>query len=169
MILQARTTHLLELQKTGRSDIRVFLEARKHLLKGRVLDFGCGTVHRYKDLVDGEWVGFDPGYNAGLARPRNGPYDVILITQVLQFVDDPRATLAMLDGFLKPGGHWVITYSAGWYECQPEDTWRISKLGMERIFPPAEIIEHEANTTLQFGDGFKLNLLYALVARKPQA
>lgn len=140
--------------------LRFVTENRGHLT-GRVLDFGCGKKP-YEHLCTGAYVEFDPGFGAELVEPE-GVFSTILITQVLQFVDDPRATIEMLRRHLKPNGIWMITYAASWYEVQPEDTWRITKLGMERLLR-GTVLSHAPVTTIDFV-GFSMNLCYGIICR----
>lgn len=154
-----------QLQQANRDAIGQFVREHANYLQGKVLDFGCGK-QPYKDLVRGEYVPFDPGYdsNEDFEIPGAG-YDALLVTQVLQFTSEPKETLASLRDALKDGGHLVMTYHSSWYEAQKQDTWRISKEGMERLLDGMNIIVHQPITVLGF-DGFDMKLTYGVVARK---
>jgi hypothetical protein len=127
--------------------IRAFLTRRREYLAGRVLDFGCGR-QLYRDLVVGEYHGYDPNplgrtdYPEALVPP-HGAYDAILITQVLQAVDNPFEEIGRVRKFLKYGGHWVVTYNANWREVEPQDKWRFTRTGMEALLGGSPVV-HEA-------------------------
>ena len=152
------------LRDGNRAAVGDFVAKHRQYLTGKVLDFGCGP-QPYKHLVDGEYVPFDPDYGRKPAEP-TGVYDAILITQVLQFVENPAETLRrLMADHLKVGGHFVITYHTSWYEAQAADTWRISTRGMERLLAGCEIVAHEAITELLF-DNFTMRLTSGVVARR---
>ena len=105
---------------------------------GRVLDIGCG-VQPYRPMLGAgvtEYVGVDrPG---DLSRPTcyaaaehlpfpDESFDVVLSTQVLEHVVDPRVALQEAMRVLRPGGRAVITIPGTWPTHEaPYDFWRFT-------------------------------------------
>jgi SAM-dependent methyltransferase len=74
------------------------------------------------------------------------PFDVVISTEMLEHVDDWRATFDVLCRMVEPGGLLLVTTrSEGFpYHPFPVDCWRYSVHGMERIvrdarFDPLEV------------------------------
>lgn len=148
-------------QQANRDAVKDFVRLNQKYLTGRVLDFGCGK-QPYRDYVKGEYAPYDPNYPDCGTFPA-GRFDAILCTQAVQTLNNPVVTIEALRKVLNPGGHWVFTYNANWYELQPEDRWRMSASGMEYLLR-SEIIIHEPIVTLQF-NGWSMNLTYGIVAK----
>ena len=81
-----------------------------------LLDYGCGAngmvVQYLRERGFASCYGYDPyapqegfGNSATLQR---GPFDYILLQDVIEHVEDPNTLLCELDGFLAPGGHILI-------------------------------------------------------------
>jgi SAM-dependent methyltransferase len=144
---------------------------------GRVLDFGCG--HRpYESIVAGQGATYEPydrafyrgsvGENIGADYPLKlnpGGFDVILCTQVIQYVQDPAWLFDQFYNALKLGGRLVMTYPTCWDEVEPDDLWRFTKAGMEFHLREAmfEIERHDRRAVIDLG-GFKFPLGYGVVA-----
>ena len=78
-----------------------------HLLKGRVLDYGCGRgdIHRFLDLPGCD---YDPNFQP--ERP-NGLFDTVYCGYVLNVIPKPSdrdAVLLDIYGMLAPGGKAYI-------------------------------------------------------------
>ncbi len=80
-----------------------------------VLDYGCGSG-RFGEFLRRRgfagYCGYDPygppdGLGDASALGRR-PFDYILLQDVLEHVEDPRALLAELDGHLSSGGHILV-------------------------------------------------------------
>ncbi|MEO5826048.1 MAG: class I SAM-dependent methyltransferase [Gemmatimonadales bacterium] len=97
--------------------------------RGRVLDIGCGDGRLLDLLADGaDVVGIEsdaatisplvPGrYPIHLAPfaaplPIEGPFDIVLMLDVLEHLADPVAALRLARSLLAPGGSLVITVPA---------------------------------------------------------
>jgi SAM-dependent methyltransferase len=130
-----------------RETIQRFLYERRFLFKGNVLDFGCGAPDTcakprpYEDIViagGGKYYGFDPRLGQSPAAFLRGPYDAVLCTQVIQYVEDPGETLIRLRQATAIGGHLVMTYPTTWQETEePDDYWRFTKNGMAYLLATA--------------------------------
>lgn len=94
--------------------------ARRFLRAGlsrghKLLDYGCANGLFCRALRGRGFkhaVGYDPYQPAdGLGDPRileTGPFDYILLQDVIEHVEDPHALLERLDDLLKPGGHILV-------------------------------------------------------------
>lgn len=152
------------------SSIRAFVRQHKGLLFGRVLDFGagksgiCRNPQPYRDLVQAgsEYLPFDQGDT--LPAP---PFDVVLCTQVFQYLDDPQTILKQFHSWLIPAGVLILTYPCCWDEVEDNDYWRFTKAGMERLLIGAgfQVGIHERRAEVRMGQ-FRFPLGYGVVATK---
>ena len=147
-----------------------FLEGRRHLFAGRVLDYGagkpgtCRTPQPYRALVEGPHSEYHP-YDLGDDYPI-GPFDSILCTQVLQYCDDPMINLMIFAEWLKPRhGNLILTYPTNWAECEQTDLWRFTKAGVDRMLEKAgfAVVEHVRRAEVRIGS-YSFPLGYGVVA-----
>jgi SAM-dependent methyltransferase len=83
------------------------------------LDYGCGGtglfVQYLQNLGFTRSYGYDPySSNPLFNNPKNlqqGPFDYILLQDVIEHVEDPEGLLKQLDGLLAPGGYILIATS----------------------------------------------------------
>lgn len=110
----------------------------------RALDFGCAD-RPYRPLlpVGAEYVGADlPGNAAadveigedGRIGVPEGSFDLVLSTQVLEHVEDPDAYLTECNRLLRGAG-WLLlsTHGMMYYHQDPEDYWRWTRVGLEKV------------------------------------
>jgi SAM-dependent methyltransferase len=110
----------------------------------RVLDVGCGD-RPYEQLLSGaaEIVGFDvPGnphadlHGSIEAIPvPDASFDVVLCLQVLEHVPDPAAAIRELRRAVRSGGRVLLsTHGIYPFHPNPDDLWRWTHAGLERLF-----------------------------------
>ena len=111
----------------------------------RVLDVGCGPKPYYPFFapLDVEWVGVDVVDNPAAdlrggveALPvEDGSFDLVLCTQVLEHCDDPPQAVRELRRVLASGGRALVsTHGVQVYHPSPQDLWRWTHAGLERLF-----------------------------------
>jgi SAM-dependent methyltransferase len=111
----------------------------------RVLDFGCGSMP-YRMLFEkrgATYVGADlPGNPAasifvqpdGTLPVTDESFDVIVSSQVLEHVGDPKLYLAEARRVLAPSGSLLLSTHGSWrYHPHPEDYWRWTASGLRRL------------------------------------
>lgn len=147
---------------------------------GKVLDYGSGR-EPYRELVERgtavEYVPYDrTDFPATCAEVDVGPdapldwnehgWDVILCTQVVQYVPYVEQLFLAFAMVLRPGGMLVLTYPTCWDEVEPADLHRFTRAGMERILNLVgfNVERHERRAEVRQGR-FKFALGYGVVAR----
>ena len=112
--------------------------------RATLLDFGCGD-RPYEPLVAARgaaYLGVDlPGTpqvdrlvdQDGRIDARDRSVDVVLSTQVLEHVDEPRAYLREAHRVLQPGGILILSTHGYWrYHPNPRDLWRWTGQGLRK-------------------------------------
>ena len=116
--------------------------AGRDLGRLRVLDVGSGPkpyepffapwAHAYVgvDLADADLVG-----TVEELPVEDGSFDVVLCNQVLEHCSDPAQAVRELRRATAPGGRVLAsTHGAQVYHPAPEDLWRWTHAGLERLF-----------------------------------
>jgi SAM-dependent methyltransferase len=111
----------------------------------RLLDVGCGPKPYYPFFAEraSEYVGVDVVENP-VAELRgsvealpveDASFDVVLCTQVLEHCDDPAQAVRELRRVTAPGGRVLAsTHGVQVYHPSPEDYWRWTHAGLQRLF-----------------------------------
>ncbi len=128
-----------------RAPLARWLEAEGARAAGkRVLDVGCGVKPYYPYFASAaSYVGVDIVENpaADLLGPvealpvEDGSFDVVLCNQVLEHCDDPAQAVRELRRVTAPGGRVLAsTHGVQVYHPSPNDLWRWTHAGLERLF-----------------------------------
>jgi SAM-dependent methyltransferase len=120
----------------------------KHLINkkyDKLIDYGCGNTP-YKIFFEKhvtEYIGADLGENTnakiqlepqGKIPLNNASVDLVLSTQVLEHVDDPKLYLTEAARVLKQDGLLILTTHGYWmYHPDPKDFWRWTSAGLKKI------------------------------------
>jgi SAM-dependent methyltransferase len=139
------------------------IKANSKNMRGRLLDFGCGSKP-YKNLfaVD-EYVGLDierRGHDHadeevdvlydGLVLPfKDGCFDSVFSSEVFEHVFNPENILRELHRVMKPGAAILLTTCFAWDEHEiPWDFARYTSFGLKHLFESAgfEVIVMEKTT-----------------------
>jgi ubiquinone/menaquinone biosynthesis C-methylase UbiE len=140
------------------------IDSKKSYLKGRLLDFGCGSKP-YKDLVNvEEHIGVDievsghpheheqiDAYYDGKTIPfDDNHFDSVLSSEVLEHVFNLEQILSELYRVMKPGGHMLITLPFVWDEHEiPYDFARYTSFGIDHLLSQSgfEVVVIEKNSS----------------------
>ncbi|MCA9298902.1 MAG: methyltransferase domain-containing protein, partial [Phycisphaerales bacterium] len=161
-----------------------FIEKNAHLVRGRVLEvkdrsyvdrFGGDRVTEV-DVVD---VIENPNANIladirDLAPIADDTYDCLIITQVLQYVDDLDAAIATMKRVLEPGGSMLVTVpTMGKLDGQDDDVvghfWRLSSDSARWLWGKhfaEEDLQIEAWGNVLLGLGFWIGLAQEELPRR---
>ena len=110
----------------------------------RLLDVGCGTKpyeRFFRDAV-AEYVGVDVANPAAELEGtvedipvRDGSFDLVLCTQTLEHANDPARAVRELRRVVAAGGRVLAsTHGVQVYHPNPDDLWRWTHAGLERLF-----------------------------------
>jgi SAM-dependent methyltransferase len=109
-----------------------------------VVDYGCadrpyvdflpyGVNYVGVDLPGNPKADLELGPDGTIPLP-SGSVDLVMSTQVLEHVEDPRAYLAECARVLRPGGKLLLsTHGLMYYHPDPEDYWRWTCAGLRRL------------------------------------
>lgn len=161
-----------EIYELERTSIRAFVESCP--FAGRVLDFGAG-LQPYRDIVadaGAEYVPYDradmPGGSGGNLGPdlQAGAFDVVICTQVIQYVPDPLIFAGRLRWLLADGGALVATGPGCWHEEEPSSLWRFTRAGARALLEGVGFTVERLDDrgTLDLG-GFPISVGWGAVAR----
>lgn len=128
------------------------------LFSGRLLDIGCGAKAKAALVGEyvSEYVGLDhPGTLHDAARVdlmgvadaipvRDGAFDSVLCTAVLEHLEEPGRALREACRVLRPGGTAIYTAPLFWHvHEEPRDFFRYTAFGLRHLFESAgfEVLE----------------------------
>ncbi len=116
-----------------------------------VLDVG-GRIQPYRSLMDGRirrYVAIDVRRNAlvdVVARGEQTPlpsdyFDLVICTQVLEYVAEPAAVIAEIYRMLKPGGSLLLSVPAIYPYDSAFDSWRFLPAGLRYLLGSFHTVE----------------------------
>ncbi len=124
------------------------INANRHVLHGRMLDFGCGRKP-YRELFQvSEYIGVDieisghdnaespvDVYYDGKVLPfEDESFDSLFSSEVLEHIFNPSEILPEIYRVLKPGAVGLITVPFGWPEHEvPYDYGRYTSFGIQHL------------------------------------
>lgn len=130
--------------------IEKFLESNKSDIKGKVLEilndnytkkFDSGVTKN--DILDIDTSNKKANIHGDLRKLDkilDNSYDCVILTQVLQFIDNYQLAIAEIKRVLKPGGVLLVTLpTMSRVDCRAgveDDCWRWTKAGAKYIFSP---------------------------------
>jgi SAM-dependent methyltransferase len=131
-----------------RSGIFSNLKSFAPRLKGRLLDFGCGTKPYESIFKVDQYIGvdyesieasknpkIDVFYNGKTLPFDDNHFDSILCTEVIEHVFNPEEILPELHRVLRPGGIALFTFPFSWPEhAQPYDYARYTSFSSKYLF-----------------------------------
>jgi SAM-dependent methyltransferase len=144
--LSARWYYLNQLGSQLQTVISLFVSKDSGL---KLADYGCGNMP-YKPLFDtsvSEYTGIDLRENPkaqvhiapdGQIESADAQQDIVLSTQVLEHVENPRRYLSEAHRILKPDGLLILSTHGYWiYHPDPTDYWRWTSSGLKKIIQEA--------------------------------
>jgi ubiquinone/menaquinone biosynthesis C-methylase UbiE len=151
----------------------------KNKTKLKILDVGCGTkpyLPFFKEKAE-MYVGVDmsSALNAdAVCVAENLPFanesfDVIISTQALEHVDDPKKVIEEMHRVLKREGLLILSTHGIWFKHAPQDYWRWTDIGLKKIFAPFKGVEVRSNggSVLCFFQILNLYIAWLPIGRKP--
>jgi SAM-dependent methyltransferase len=142
-----------------------------------VLDVG-GRIQPYRPLFDGRlcrYVSIDlrrtPLVDV-VARGEqipmgSGRFDLVICTQVLEYVPDPRAVIAEIHRVLKPGGALLLSVPAIFPRDSELDTWRFLPESLRQMLGSFSELEIQAEGTSISGL-FRTICVWLVLLARPQ-
>lgn len=156
-------------------------ELFRHWLEGAfpkdsaVLDVG-GRIQPYRALLPGvRYLAIDLRRtplvdvvaNAEQIPFRSGGFDLVLCTQMLEYVPDPGLVLAEIHRVLKPGGRLLLSVPTVFPRDADEDRWRFLPAGIRHLLSAFSEVEIVPEGSSIAGFFRTLNLYLYLFARYP--
>lgn len=141
-VLKLLTNHLFIIKALQRSRLR----RSRSVLRGSLLDMGCGTGPYKHELQCARYVGIDeteavhPDLCARTEKLafKDRSFDSVLCTELLEHLKEPQEALKETYRILKQGGFMYITVPQSWglHYC-PHDYWRFTRYGIVYLLEQA--------------------------------
>lgn len=170
---ESRLTHNWLAKKLVNDKVRAHLS----LLRGTVIDLGCGTRPYEIDILGTAdcYIGIDWGNTmhgthadviADVAQPlpiRDHAADCVVTFDVLEHVAEPGRMLAESWRILQPGGILMISVPFQWWVHEaPWDFYRYTRHGLEYLLGKAGFADVQVQATTGFWVMWVLKLNYQL-------
>lgn len=141
----------------------------------KVLDVG-GRVQPYRELFEGRidrYVALDlrpsplvtVASRAEAIPVADAQFDLVICTQVLQYVAQPAAVIAEIYRVLKPGGGLLLSAPAIYLEESERDLWRFTSGGLRLLLGSFRDLEIRAEGSSFAGLVRSVNLYLAMLVR----
>ncbi|MBN2094117.1 MAG: methyltransferase domain-containing protein [Candidatus Zambryskibacteria bacterium] len=138
-------------QKITRRNLEKFL--KNHASDKRVLDIGSGGSGYDKFFPNRIAVDIDPNRKPDIVADakklpfRDEEFEMILCTEVLEHIDEPKVAINEMKRVLKKGGKLILTtrFIYPMHDI-PHDYFRFTLFGMKKLFEDWEIIELKPET-----------------------
>ena len=154
--------------------LKACLKAHAH---GKLIDIGCGTKP-YKGLYT-PYVSYSFGVDHlegshGLTKVdiaatayavpvKDRSFDTILLTAVLEHLEEPAKALVEICRILKPGGTLILSVPLFWHlHEEPRDFYRYTKHGLRYLLKKADLQILELKPLSGFWVTFGIELAYYL-------
>lgn len=138
-------------QKITRKNLEPFLE--KYATDKRVLDVGSGGSSYGRFFPNRLTVDIDPLRKPDIVADaanlpfKDGEFEAILCTEMLEHVPNPFKVESELRRVLRPGGMLILSTRFVYpLHDTPHDYWRYTKYGLSKLFESWEIIELKSET-----------------------
>lgn len=136
----------LTMKKLTRPFINAFL--KKYSTSAVTLDIGAsGNDHReyfpHRTTLDVD-ASKNPDVvgDAHILPFKDGSFEMVVCSEMLEHADDPRKVIAEIRRVLKPGGRVVLTTRFAFpIHDAPNDYWRFTPYGLRKLFSEFEVIE----------------------------
>lgn len=133
-------------KKITRRALEQFLS--RHASHERVLDIGAGGSSYHRFFPNRFSFDIDPERKPDLVGDahqlpfKDAEFKVILCTEVLEHLRDPKIAIAEMQRVLQPGGTLILTTRFIYpLHDVPNDYWRFTKYGLRELFKEWEILE----------------------------
>jgi len=133
-------------KKITRGHLEKFLERHKSEL--RILDIGSGGSSYHRFFPNRFSIDIDPARAPDIVADahdlplKDEEFELILCTEVLEHVMDPKKVISEMWRVLKPGGKVILTTRFVYpLHDIPHDYWRFTKYGLHELFRGWEVLE----------------------------
>ena len=142
----------------------------------RILDVG-GRVQPYRPLFSGrisEYITVDPQLTSSLdvvgigeSLPfQSESFDVVICTQVMEYVSNPFEVAGELHRVLKTDGFLLFSAPSSWPVDNVLDRWRFLPAGLEELFSDYRLLEIRSEGGTIGGFFRSLNIYFNIFSRK---
>lgn len=138
-------------QKITRKHLEQFLA--RHASKALTLDIGSGGSSYGRFFPNRISIDIDPKRSPDVVGDAHDlpfsdeEFEMILCTEVLEHIKDPRRAITEMKRVLKSDGVLVLTTRFVYpIHDSPNDYWRFTKYGLEELFKEWEMIEFVSET-----------------------
>jgi len=140
------------MKKITRKHLEIFLA--RHASDKKTLDIGAGGSSYQRFFPNRVTIDVDAKRKPDIIADahklpfKDGEFPVVLCTEVLEHLRDPRIAITEMKRVLQPKGMLILTTRFVYpIHDAPHDYWRFTKYGLEELFSDWDIIELIPETT----------------------